>query len=97
MRVAQLGNAYALAGKKPEAQKILDELKEQAKQRDVRPGLFALIYMGLGEKDLAIAALQRQYEDNPAGMPGTLAGREWDSLRSDPRFIELLRRLKLTE
>src|SRR3989442_13639773 len=48
---AFLGYTYAVTGKKAEAEKILHELQEEAKQHNVNLDLFALIYTGLGDKD----------------------------------------------
>src|SRR5207237_1629052 len=56
---AGLGRAYAMAGKRNEAQKALAELQEQSKQHYVSPGLFALIYAALGDKDQAFAWLDK--------------------------------------
>ena len=92
---AQLGYAYAVAGKKAEAQKILDELQQLAKQQYVKPLSFALIYMGLGDKDQAFRWLEKTYEEHPTTLDHIKVDPEFDSLRSDPRFTDLLRRMKL--
>jgi tetratricopeptide (TPR) repeat protein len=94
-RTAWLGHAYAVAGRKAEAQKILDDLKELAKQRPVSPYEFALIYMGLGDKDQAFVSLEKTCEERPDILWDIQVGPRFDSLRSDPRFTDLLRRLKL--
>jgi TolB-like protein/DNA-binding winged helix-turn-helix (wHTH) protein len=94
-RTAWLGHAYAVAGRKAEAQKILDDLKELAKQRPVSPYEFALIYMGLGDKDQAFVSLEKNCEERPDILWDIQVGPRFDSLRSDPRFTDLLRRLKL--
>jgi len=92
---AGLAYAYALAGKKDEARKILDELKEASKQRDVSPFSFALIYMGLGDKDQAFEWLNKTFDENPYRIAFIKVNPRFDSLRSDPRFTDLLRRMKL--
>ena len=92
-----LGYTYAVAGKRAEAEKILDELKERSKQRHVNPAEFALIYTGLGDKDRAFEFLQKEYEENQRLPAFINVLPEWDSLRSDPRFTDLLRRMKFTE
>ncbi|MCI0525947.1 MAG: tetratricopeptide repeat protein, partial [Nitrospira sp.] len=58
-----LGYAYALSGKKDEAQKVLSHLKEQLKQRYVQSYFLAVIYAGLDEKDQAFQWLQKAYEE----------------------------------
>jgi TolB-like protein len=94
-RTALLGHAYAVAGRKAEAQKILDDLKELAKQRYVSPFDFALVYMGLGDKDQAFVWLEKTSEERPDTLWDINVGSRFDSLRSDPRFTDLLRRMKL--
>jgi serine/threonine protein kinase/Tfp pilus assembly protein PilF len=92
---AFLGYTYAVAGKRAEAEKILHELKELSKQRHVNPTEFALIYTGLGDKNRAFEFLQKEYEENKRLQTSINILPEWDSLRSDPRFAELLQRTKL--
>jgi len=86
-----LGYTYAVAGKRAEAEKILHELKELSKQRDVGPEAFALIYTGLGDKDRALELLKKEYEENKRLPIFINILPEWDSLRRDPRFEELIR------
>ena len=88
-----LAYAYALAGKKDEALKILDELKEQSKQRYVSPYNFALVYMGLDDKDQAFEWFNKTFEENPYRIAFIKMNPRFDSLRSDPRFDALLRRM----
>jgi tetratricopeptide (TPR) repeat protein len=90
-----VGYTYAVAGKRAEAVKILDELKELSKQRHVNPEAFALIYAGLGDKNRAFEFLQKEYEENKRLPTFLKILPEWDSLRSDPKFTELLQRTKL--
>ena len=92
----QAGYTYAAAGKRDEALKIIDELKEdQSKGRYVSPFAFALIYMGLGDKDQAFEWLNKTFEENPYRLAFIRVNTRFDSLHSDPRFDELLRRMKL--
>jgi Flp pilus assembly protein TadD len=51
--LSDLGYAYAVSGRKAEAQKVLDQLNELSKQKYVPAGYRAMIYAGLGEKDRA--------------------------------------------
>jgi serine/threonine-protein kinase len=90
-RFAVLAYAYAASGKRAEAQKMLDELKELAKQRDIAPINFAIIYAGLGDKDQAFAWLDKAYKDR-SGPPYLKIDFVFDSLRSDPRFAAFARR-----
>src|SRR5882724_497821 len=90
-----LGYAYAVAGKRDEAQKILNDLKEQSKQGYVSPKAFAMVYMGLGDKDQAFEWFNKTVEENPYWIAWLKVDPRFDSLRSDPRFDALLRRMKL--
>src|SRR3989475_1527014 len=92
---AGLGQAYAMAGKRNEAQKALAELQELSKQRFVSPGLFALIYAALGDKDQAFVWLEKSVEQHDL-MTGRLkVDQRFDPLRSDPRFAEMVKRVGL--
>jgi serine/threonine-protein kinase len=86
-----LAYAYAVSGKRAEAQKMLDELKGRAKQGSVAPVNFAIVYTGLGEKDRAFEWLEKVYKDR-SGPPYLSIDPMLDSLRSDPRFADLARR-----
>jgi len=88
-----LGYAYAAAGRKLEAQKVLDQLNDLAKQKYVPAMYRAWTYAGLGEKDKAFEWLEKGYEDRSIlsiKAYGVLA-----PLHSDPRWADLLRRMNL--
>ena len=93
--VAELGYAYAASGKKAEALKLLQELKEQTKRRYVDPYLLAAVHIGLGEKEQTFAELVKAYDERSGWMPWLKIEPKWDSLRSDPRFAVLQRRVGL--
>jgi len=91
--LSDLGYAYAVIGRRAEAQKVLDKLAELSKEKYVPAVDRARIYAGLGEKDKAFEWLGKGYEDRSIStikVDPTL-----DPLRSDPRFIDLLRRMNL--
>jgi serine/threonine protein kinase len=88
-----LGYGYAAAGKRPEAQKVLDQLNELSKQRYVPPFHRAIICVGLGEKDKAFEWLEKAYDEH--FILGVKMNPIFDPLRSDPRFADLLRRMNL--
>jgi serine/threonine protein kinase/tetratricopeptide (TPR) repeat protein len=87
-----LGYAYAAAGRRLEAQKVLDQLTDLAKQQYVPAASRAVIYVGLGEKDKAFEWLEKGYVDR--SIYG-IKVYPFDPLRSDPRFADLLRRMNL--
>jgi serine/threonine protein kinase/Tfp pilus assembly protein PilF len=90
-----LGRAYALSGKTGEARAILSNLQELSGRRYVDPTFLALIHMGLGETDEAFAQLERAYADHSAWMIHLKAEPMFDSIRTDARFENLMRRVGL--
>ena len=93
-----LGHVYASSGNRIEAQRVLDHLKELSVHSYVAPYDFAVIYAGLGEKDQAVAWLNRAYAERSYYMPVYLTtDARLDGLRSDPRFADLLRRVGLPQ
>jgi DNA-binding winged helix-turn-helix (wHTH) protein/Tfp pilus assembly protein PilF len=93
--ITPLAYACAVSGQRSEAVKLLDELREQEKQRSVSAYYIALIYAGLGEKDQAFVWLEKAYRENADGVIFLKVEPGFDGLRSDPRFHELLRRMRL--
>jgi TolB-like protein/DNA-binding winged helix-turn-helix (wHTH) protein/Tfp pilus assembly protein PilF len=94
---AGLGHVYAITGKRPEAQTVLNELKRISREEYLPPTSIALIYAGLDEKDQAFAELQKGYEQRAFQMQWIKLDPRWDSLRSDPRFHDLIRRMGMPE
>jgi len=90
-----LGHVYGVSGKKAEARALLDELKQMSLQEYVPAESIALVYAGLGEKDQAFAWLEKAYGERSFGVAWLKVEPRWDSLRSDPRFADLLRRVGL--
>jgi TolB-like protein/Flp pilus assembly protein TadD/predicted Ser/Thr protein kinase len=92
---AELAHAYAVSGRRREALQLLSELTELSKRRSVGSYSFALVYVGLGEKDRAFEALEDGYDERPSDMPELKIDYRMNPLRSDPRYPELLRRMGL--
>jgi TolB-like protein/Flp pilus assembly protein TadD len=92
---AELANAYAVAGKTAEAQTILHELTALAAHQYVSPYSIALIYTGLGEKDLAFQWLEKAYDERSVRLINIAVHPRFASLRSDPRFAELVKKIGL--
>jgi TolB-like protein/Tfp pilus assembly protein PilF len=91
-----LGHAYAISGKKAEARKVLDHLKELTASSYVAPYNVAVIYAGLGEKDQTFAWLERAYRDRGYYLPVYLStDARLDDLHTDTRFRNLQRRIGL--
>lgn len=91
---SQLGFVYALSGRRKEALKILDDLKNRSNHKPPYAADIALVYAGLNEKDQAFAWLEKAYVER--FNPSILVRPAFDVLRSDPRFQGLLHRLGLS-
>jgi eukaryotic-like serine/threonine-protein kinase len=94
---AELAHAYAVSGRKREAEEILKQLKDRSRQSYVPAYNFAEIYIGLGDKEKALALLEKAYADRSMLLTFLKVDPEFDSLRSDPRFKDLLRRVGLPQ
>ena len=91
-----LAHAYSAIGKKAEAEKILRDLEHKAKETSASPYTMATIYAGLGENDKAFEFLEKAYSEKSLDITLSLqSDLLLDSLRSDPRFQSLLRRIGL--
>jgi TolB-like protein/Tfp pilus assembly protein PilF len=95
--LAALGRAYALAGRRTEAQKTLVELQEVSKERYVSPAAVAAIYAALGDNDRAFNWLDKAQKEHDGLLVRLKVDARYDSLRSDPRFEELLKRAGLPD
>ncbi len=88
-----LGDAYGRAGRRNEAEQLARKLAQASQSRYISPVYTALIRMGMGNKSLAIAFLEKAYEERSDWMPQLNVEPEFDLLRSDARFQDLLRRI----
>ena len=93
--VALLGHAYAAANQRSEARAILQQLSVLSKEKYVPSYPVAAVYAALGEKDDALARLERACDERDAWMVYLPLDPRLDSLHSDPRFTNLLRRMNL--
>jgi TolB-like protein len=89
-----LAQIYAVCGRKEEAKKIVESLSEQeiAAGNDYRA--LALVYAALNENDRVFNFLEKSYEAREYSLCCTKIDPKWDGIRDDPRFIELVGRMK---
>jgi TolB-like protein/Flp pilus assembly protein TadD len=92
---AGLGHAFALAGRRREAQKLLDELSTLSKERSIAWNEIAVIYVGLGENDRALAILNTAWENHSSQLNWLKVDPRFEHLHNDPRFQDVLRRMNL--
>jgi len=90
---ADMGYLDAVSGRKAEALKTLQSLLEQSKREYVSPHHIALIYVGLGQKGRALEWIEKAYQNREEMVVFLKVDPQWDSLRSDPRFEDLLHRV----
>ena len=97
--LSTLGYAYALAGRRGEAFSILKELEERYARRESTGQYVAAVYVGLGDKDKAFAWLEKEFQNRGGNLPTDLVGGVgfFNSLRDDPRYVDLVRRTGLRQ
>jgi len=93
--IATLGYCYGLAGQKEEAMKIVAELEERSRSAYVSGFAMACPYLGLGDREKAFEWLEKAYEERSTWMLPLKVEPMYDSIRADPRFAGLLRRVGL--
>ena len=89
--IANLGREYARSGSPQQARKVLELLNSLPAQSFVSPCLPAIVNVALGENNTALGLLQKAYQERSAQLVDLKVNHDWDPLRSDPRFIALLK------
>jgi len=89
------GYASVLSGDTAKGRAVLQELKSLESQRYVPPSNLALLSYVLGEKDEAFSWLEKAYQDRDIRLCRLKVDSKWDSMRSEPRFVEILKRIGL--
>jgi TolB-like protein len=92
-----LGYCYAAAGQKGDAKRVLERFRELSGQRYVSAYWPAVIHGTLGESEEAFRLLEEAYREHSAWMLYVKVAAYFDSMRSDPRFDQLTRRMKFPE
>jgi TolB-like protein/Tfp pilus assembly protein PilF len=92
---AGAGLAYAIAGRKAEATRILRRLEAQRKRRNIPATYIGIVYAGLGDFDAAFEWLERAFEERADGLTLLNAEPLGERFRADPRFQSLVRRIGL--
>jgi TolB-like protein/Flp pilus assembly protein TadD len=89
-----LGYAYGLTGRRREALEVLARMEKLSRERYVSPQSFAVVHLGLGDKDEAMAWLEKTYEERAFEFLG-FSSAVFDELGDDARFQDLRRRMRL--
>jgi adenylate cyclase len=92
-----LGYAHAISGDRAKAEQALREIEELAKRQYVSPNAFATIYLGLGEKEKCLDWLEKAYEQRDSACWYLKIDQIYDSVRNEPRFQALLKKIGLNQ
>ncbi len=91
----ELGLEYAKSGNRAQAREVIEQLKRMSAHVYVSPAHTATIYAVLGDKTTALDLLEKAYEDRDFHLSWIKVDHNYDSLRSEPRFIALLKKVGL--
>jgi adenylate cyclase len=92
---AVLGAGYAAAGRRADAMRVIEKLREWSKHRYVPAWAFMVIYRSLGDREETFRWLDISYRDRSTVIPLLKEESAWDAYRSDPRFIAMLKKVGL--
>ncbi|MGH3849205.1 MAG: tetratricopeptide repeat protein, partial [Pseudonocardiaceae bacterium] len=92
---AMLGFVYGISNRRADAERILMEMQELQAKDPVPPQEFAIIYFGLDDLDHAFLYLRKAADEKFPSTQGVFLDPMFDRYRSDPRFIELAREVRL--
>jgi len=94
--LALLCHGYASSGDRPRAQQLLLELTQQATRGSLDPVWLGLVHAALGDKERAFVWLEKAYQARSDTLLFLKVDPKYDTLRSDPRFADLVKRLNLS-
>jgi predicted Zn-dependent protease len=92
-----LGQIYAAMGRQDDVRKCIRQRYQEVGKGVVDPMWLAMMYASLGEKDSAFAYLDKLYREHSLGISYVKLTPEFDSLHSDRRYTELLRKAGFSE
>lgn len=95
--MAGLAYGYAMGGKRDEALKIVEDLKATREGGRIVAYRLAAVYVALDDKDQAIDWLKKDFKERGNWMNQLKVDPVMNPLRSDPRFKDLMRRMKFAE
>jgi serine/threonine-protein kinase len=93
--IGVLIRAYAHAGRRPDALRLLAELKDRNQQGYVPSAAFVNAYLGLGDNEEAFVWLERAYKEQSNILQFVKVHPYFDPIRNDPRFVDLAHRVGL--
>jgi TolB-like protein/DNA-binding winged helix-turn-helix (wHTH) protein/Flp pilus assembly protein TadD len=96
LQLMYLGHALGVSGARAEGNKVLEEMQSLSKRRYVPPEHFAIVYEGLGERDRALQWFEKAFAEHSMNH-WLLPDPRLDSIRSEPRFKAIMRRMGLPQ
>lgn len=93
--LSNIGCAHALAGKKTEARQMIERIKSESKDGPKHSIKIAEIYVALGEKEKAYEFLKKAFDEHECDLSALGFDPRWTSIRHEPRFIKLMKRVGL--
>jgi len=93
--IGSIGYVEALAGHKDKARAVLEELKALSNQRYIPPSNVGLVYNALDDQNEALSSLETACDERDPRVTLLKVDPRWDSLRPDPRFVAILKRIGL--
>ena len=95
--LADMGRVQGLSGDPGETEKAIQKLKQKSKRRYVNPYHLALIHVGLGHKEQAFEWLDKAFHERSDMLVYLKADFRLDSIRTDSRFADLVRKVGIPE
>ena len=95
--LARLARCHARAGHQAEAQRIIERAETLARTEDFDPFAFIAFYAAVGRRDDAFALLEKAYKERAVWLVSLRSNARFASLRDDPRFADLVRRIGIPE
>ena len=92
-----LARINARSGRRGEAQRLLRHIAEGSKDRYYSSALMAMVYVALGDKDRAFEWLEKAYQQKDWGLVQLRVSPDFDSIRNDPRFVDLLNQMSFSQ
>ena len=92
-----LGFAYATVGDQEEARRILARLRALHERRLVPSGSIGILYGALGDLNEAFVWAEKAYQERDPQLTYLKTGRRFEPLRNDPRYVDLVRRVGLSQ
>ena len=95
--IRDLGYGYAVAGRRGEALAVLKDLQARYEKHEAYGADAAAVYAGLGDRDQAFASLEKDLQTRTGRLGRVLYQIPFESLRSDPRYTDMRRRMGLPQ